>query len=194
MKYKGRLLCLALLVLLFCAASAEVRAENNVNIQIKEFQRDKEGNEIPYQDPKTGILPGDTISKVVYVCNEGDCARIRIKPSVEGPDGQVPEEMPGELTGISPDWEKREDGWYYYTGILRKGQRAKFSEGFVIGDLDQAAWTLRTFRLVFTAEAVSCGGGKTAPATGDGSITPFVWAVILGGAAFAAAAAARKLS
>ena len=103
----------------------------------------KDGELVPFPDPKVGIsgvMPGDVVSKVVYVENIGTAdmyVRIKLENSVVGADG---EKLSFDKISLNLDKENwtynEEDDYYYYNEALKPEEsttelftEVKFAEG-----------------------------------------------------------------
>ena len=73
----------------------------------------------------TGIVPGQSVDKKVYVVNNGGVdfyVRITVNKAVTGADG---EELPFEHITLdlnTADWTEK-DGYYYYNRVLKSGEK-----------------------------------------------------------------------
>ncbi len=80
--------------------------------------------ELPEFKDAVGVMPGEDISKIVYVDNSGTAdlyARIRLSMKVTAADGTELDTEIIELDLNTADWTFA-DGWYYYNGSLEPGQ------------------------------------------------------------------------
>lgn len=74
----------------------------------------------------SGMMPGDTADKKVYVENTGDNAfytRIRLSCSVRKPEGGA---LDADIIAFNIDtinWQLGADGWYYYRSAVDKGSQ-----------------------------------------------------------------------
>lgn len=106
----------------------------DVNIAVSEYARKGKG-EVKYQEPAT-ILPGETISKIPRITNKAlPCwirARITYTGATENLEG-LKEEL---ISGISKDWVKRGE-YYYYTKVLKKQESTDLFQSIMI----PASWT-----------------------------------------------------
>lgn len=145
MKHRLMLLCIGILILGMSSAgtvayyTAETRTHNvittgNIDIAVIEQQVDQEKGFVDF--PKEGIegvMPGDSISKIVRIKNTGkNNAWIRVKLEVEYPN-QKPEynayaSNPEQkelitLSGTEKEWiYDSKDGFYYYNKILEPAE------------------------------------------------------------------------
>ena len=103
-----------------------------VDISLTEYQQDA-NEEVLWEDNPT-ILPGDVISKIPRIYNDGNDCYIRAKITFRETD----ELNDSHLLGISEDWAKADDGYYYYTKILPHGEDVDIFKGLTIPtDLSQ---------------------------------------------------------
>lgn len=127
---KKRIALMALVIAAFSFAgygtlayfTASEKAENVItagNVKIDLCEETADGDPFP-EDGMTGIMPGETVDKVVYVKNVGEnTAWIRVKPEKEltFADGTKAEsgsfEQYIDLNLNQDDWTEK-DGWYYY--------------------------------------------------------------------------------
>ena len=136
MKRKRHLPGICMLLLLLCtggtiygmtSVSVINRFETGkVEIRLEEYQKNGE-NETLWKDLPV-ILPGDEISKIPRITNEGNTCYIRARilfDEMEGMDEQC-------LIGINEDWVKAADGYYYYTKILQKEESVDLFQGLKI--------------------------------------------------------------
>ena len=137
------------------AAEYQTEVINNVsigdvNITLKEYELNANGQELPYQNYKT-IRPGQTVSKIVRITNEAADCWIRIKPEWFGEKGLGLSDV--MLGGISADWIKVGDYWYYMK-MLPHGESVDFSQTVTFPVDWGNEIKSQTFKLRFTADAV----------------------------------------
>ena len=97
-----------------------------VDINLREYQ--KVGNkEMKWEDDPV-VLPGDTISKIPRIHNDGNDCYVRAKITFREAEGIDDT----DLLGISDDWIKADDGYYYYTKILPQGEDVDIFQGLQI--------------------------------------------------------------
>lgn len=112
------------LILLGCgmiSAMISVEVDNSfetgiVDISVAEYQK-VGGREELWEDNPT-VLPGDVVSKIPRVHNDGNDCYIRAKITIRGNE-HITE---SNLLGISDLWHKAKDGYYYYTEIVPHGE------------------------------------------------------------------------
>lgn len=126
-------------------------ATGDINISLKEYQK-KNGKEIFYRNP-IEILPGDFISKIPRITNQGMPCWIRTKISfqnnLEMKDGF------GEknIEGISRDWKKKGE-YYYYTKPLKKGESVDFFTGVSVPFFWTEDYSGQKLRIGIQADAI----------------------------------------
>lgn len=117
----GLLLLLSVCGLIFALTSVAVTNHFEtgiVDISLTEYQK-VGNNEIPWQDNPT-VMPGEIVSKIPRVHNDGNDCYVRARIMFRDTD-QINE---SNLSGISDKWIKADDGYYYYTDILPHGEDA----------------------------------------------------------------------
>ena len=126
-------------------------ATGDINISLKEYQK-KNGKEIFYRNP-IEVLPGDFISKIPRITNQGMPCWIRTKISfqnnLEMKDGF------GEknIEGISRDWKKKGE-YYYYTKPLKKGESVDFFTGVSVPFFWTEDYSGQKLRIGIQADAI----------------------------------------
>ena len=101
--------------------TAEGRATNvittgTVELTLHEMQQGADGQLAEYPDePITGVMPGQSVSKIPYVENSGSqpfYTRVKVAVTVTGADGAP---LPGDVVSLNVDARKwlQKDGWYY---------------------------------------------------------------------------------
>ena len=96
-----------------------------VDINLDEYELTTNGGEEPFRDytGKKGknplIMPGDDISKIPRITNDGNDCYVRAKLEFSGTDVDLEK----ELYGFPSGWEKHDDGYYYYKNILNTGDK-----------------------------------------------------------------------
>lgn len=165
MAHKIKRLILALLCICMCLPSTAVYAKTyyktevinhvsigDINISLKEYELNKRGQLVPYQNDKKGITPGQLISKIAIVKNLANDCWVRIK---------VDFESEGEMTGVDDSmlilgdshWIYR-GGYYYYPFPLAHGESVNFLEAVQIPHDWTEAYENRRFSITITADAV----------------------------------------
>ncbi len=80
---------------------------------------------------RTGMMPGQTVSRIPVIRNEGADCYIRLQADFSDP------EFDAEFFGWGKNWFPAEDGYYYYTEELTGSAAAEAFQGFhVSADLD----------------------------------------------------------
>lgn len=134
MKYGSLLLLLICFVLMFTAGFAYafpvVSSVNTfemgfVDIELKEYSREGD-EEQPYEDGQI-VVPGQTISKIPRVENKGTDCYIRAKFTFH--DVELTDK---DLIGLGDGWERMDDGYYYYTNVLKSKEKIDLFEGFMV--------------------------------------------------------------
>ena len=93
-----------------------------VDIRLEEYQKNTDGEE-PWEDNPL-VLPGDKISKIPRIFNDGNDCYVRVKISFRGTD-DINE---NNLLGISNEWIKADDGYLYYTQVIPHGKHVDIFE------------------------------------------------------------------
>lgn len=125
-----------------------------IEISVDEYEKTEDGEEKPYEDPKT-IVPGDELSKIVKITNEEQSAYIRAKVEFEFER----EELNGsigveDLTGIDEKKWVYKNGYFYYKApVDSKGQITLF-EGVSIPEEWGNEYANCKLYIYVTAEAV----------------------------------------
>lgn len=76
------------------------------------------------------VMPGTDISKISRISNNGNSCYVRAKVTFSGTDV----DMEDTIYGITDDWIKRSDGYYYFKDILSSGGKVDFFQGLRISD------------------------------------------------------------
>lgn len=121
-----------------------------VGINIKEYELDANGKEVPYQDFKT-ILPGQTVDKISRITNTGEPAWIRCKLSFVS-EAEM-ENLDESMVKLADGWLKKGD-YYYWTKALPTNGTVDFTKTVTF----PAAWTEaldnEEFQIIISADAV----------------------------------------
>ncbi len=119
-----------------------------------------------------GLMPGQSVDRVVYVENTGDnalYARIKLTPSARAKDGAVLSFGPVSLDIDTTKWKLGEDGWYYYQSALEKGGKSEplFKEIRFAADMGND-YMDASVSIGVSAQAVQCAnnGGTVWQAAG----------------------------
>ena len=115
------------------AVAHNVITTGGVAIEIVETQRDEDtGTEVPYPDsPLAGVMPGQSVSKIVTVKNkeESSMAWIRVAVNISGQFADGTAIMPDQLSVIrfQPNetyWMyDEEEGYYYHKEPVDSGEQ-----------------------------------------------------------------------
>ncbi len=137
-KRKLSIMALGLLImalgcgLVYAAVSVEVTNHFEtgiVDINLMEYQIDESSQEeMPWVDEPT-VFPGEYISKIPRVHNDGNDCYIRAKVTMTPSEGMPQEDFEKiEIGGTSEKWLLADDGYLYYTDILKTGEDADVFE------------------------------------------------------------------
>ena len=100
-----------------------VITSGSIDIELVELAKTPEGATVPFEDVD-GAMPGDTVSKIVYVTNTGAndaWVRIKLDLAIElAGEGQADLSMVG-LDLDTKNWTEK-DGYYYYNAPLAPGK------------------------------------------------------------------------
>ena len=112
-----------------------------VNIDLKEYQQDvSTGKLVSYvngtaKEPKI-VVPAEEISKIPKVTNKGEDCYLRASFTFSGATDELEGLSDDDLTGMTEDWEKIGDYWYY-KNVLKKGEEVDIFQGISV----PADWT-----------------------------------------------------
>lgn len=109
--------------------ATNVITSGNLKIELHEMATVQGSDELVEFQDVVGIMPGDSVSKIVTVENVGDYAayvRIAVDKSIEGPNAASASEdyRHIQLDFDTVNWEER-DGYYYYKVALQPGETTK---------------------------------------------------------------------
>jgi len=110
----------------YLGRSRNVITTGRIAISIVEQQKTDDGY-VPYPDKPIGIMPSDTVSKVVSVRCDEEQAYVRMKYSliIRDPQGNETDLDPSVIrvvpTGTADGWVDGGDGWFYYDAVLSAG-------------------------------------------------------------------------
>lgn len=95
------------------------------NVTMKLHDETAAGDAFP-ENGLSGIMPGDTVDKIVYIENTGDNAfytRIKLKNSISPRDGldSALSFEPIQLNIDTNNWQLGANGWYYYQSAVEAG-------------------------------------------------------------------------
>lgn len=134
--------------------SAEAENEittGDVAISVAEYEINKAGEEVKYQDGKC-VLPGQKVSKIVRITNEAEDVWVRVKVEYDSDDLEMilTEEM---LGGIDESWKKI--GEYYYCMVpVPGGEMVDFFREIQIPAEWDSSVSEKEFSLIVTAQAI----------------------------------------
>lgn len=106
-----------------------------VDIDLSEYEKDINGNTVIYTNDKT-VVPGENISKIPRITNKGENCYIRAKITYDGASTELEGFSDNDISGISDDWIKIGD-YYYYKKVLEKKESIDFFTNVTI----PASWT-----------------------------------------------------
>ena len=156
MKKKRLLIFFSSLSILMCGSGATILAMTEtsvtnylstgiVDIELEEYQI-QDGKEEAYEDVKD-ILPGQVISKIPRIRNDGNDCYIRVKLDLEGTEESI------EAQEIGEKWKEGKDGYLYYTDILKTGDETDLFQSIKIPE-DFAQEEESAFQLEIHAEGI----------------------------------------
>lgn len=119
-----------------------------VNIALEEYQKDADGEEIPWKDMEN-VLPGDKISKIPRIINYGNDCYVRAK--VEFVHSAL--DM-NDVYGMSETWFMANDGYYYYKNILPQGECIELFQGIQIPENFRASFESESFQINIYLDAI----------------------------------------
>lgn len=99
-----------------------------VDIGIKKLMM-HERERVSYEAPED-ILPGEKISMIPVIENYGNSCYVRAEITFTAPG--MEEELEASIYGISEDWIKAKDGFYYYKNILKRTDKTDICAGIAI--------------------------------------------------------------
>jgi LPXTG-motif cell wall-anchored protein len=126
-------------------------SSGGVSISAHEYDIDADWNFVPYEDGKT-VLPGQYINKFFYIENEAEPAWIRVKVSYSSDDG-IEDMGDHMLLGISLDWKKIGD-YYYYTKPVAGGESINFFQQVLIPVVWDENYSDKGFGIDVAVEAI----------------------------------------
>ena len=106
----------------------------DVSISISEYARKGKG-EVKYTQPSE-VVPGQTISKIPRIKNNALPCWIRARITYAGENGKLERLKDENIGGISGEWVKRGE-YYYYTKVLKKQESTDLFQNISIPD----TWT-----------------------------------------------------
>ena len=122
-----------------------------VAIELREYELDAQGKEIPYQNEKV-VLPGQHVDKIVRISNLGNDAWIRIKAEFLADEG-IRGVDHSRLILANDKWVRVGD-YYYYTAPVPRGQSVDFIKGFTVPTEINENASGKHFSIHVTSDAV----------------------------------------
>ena len=119
-----------------------------VDIELSEYQI-KDGKEVKWQDNPL-VLPGTNVSKIPRIHNYGNDCYVRAKVSFR----DIVVNLEKNIYGMGNDWVKKNDGYYYYTKILRTEENVDLFRGILIPPDFPQTLEGRTFYLDLSVDAI----------------------------------------
>lgn len=101
------------------STATNVITTGSIDIQLVETEKNGNGIEVPFTNDQKGIMPGDSISKIVRVVNSEDAQDAYVRVSVSktislapGLSGQINTDLIS-CDFNTADWEYKDGYWYY---------------------------------------------------------------------------------
>lgn len=142
-----------LLLLISRPAFAAVKT-GGIDVEVVCYEECADGTKKIFEN-LSPLMPREQRSHVIAVKNNGSDAWIRLRISYTGEDGQTKQTMDVDdswLYGISKDWVKRGDHWYYKKPVS-KGTEVEFCKGLQIPDFNNLPRGMK-ISVTMVAEAV----------------------------------------
>ncbi len=145
----------------------------------------------------SGIVPGETISKVPTVKNIGsNDAYIRCKLNIVVPEAKNQDETltrevqllqgiafgDADIGGSAAKWVLADDGYYYYQDKLTKDESVKFFHSVTVPEIWDNDFADKTFQINVTADAIQSSNFTPSKNT-DGKIIGWNYSTAAGGGA-----------
>lgn len=121
-----------------------------VDIKITNFKLDENNTEIEYSNESSQVTPGDVISIIPKINNNGmNCyLRVKVKYINDNTD------FTNYVTGFSGDFTKYGD-YYYYNKVFNSAEQVKLFDTIKIPeDINEQSTSTGKIELVITAEAI----------------------------------------
>lgn len=156
-KRKPFIIILGLSMMLFCGSTVNAKTSVDVinefetgivDIELTEYQKNGDTEELWVN--KAEVLPADEISKIPRIHNDGNDCYVRAKITFTGTD-EVDDEC---LYGMTNDWVKADDGYYYYKKILPHGEDVDIFQGIKIPDNFSQNMEGNTFYIDIAVDAI----------------------------------------
>ncbi len=122
---------------------------SKVDIEIKEFTINSDNEEVLYSLENNHIALGEEISLIPKIYNLGADAYIRAKLVLEDSSTDIS----SWITGISSDWEKVGD-YYYYNSKVEKNEYVEFFESIKFPESDEENENNIELKVQVIAEAI----------------------------------------
>lgn len=154
---KQKVLMILMLICCLClggvrAISVRAAEHGRLQVKIREYQNDGP-KESPWADNPV-VLPGQQVSKIVRICNEGRPCFIRARVTVR----ENPEITRASIKDCPKGWKLKSDGYYYYTHSLKKEETITLFQRVVIPDALSQKWEDRSFFIDVCVEAKPANG------------------------------------
>ena len=142
-----------------------------------------DGEELPYEeileDGKLAVMPATVVSKIVKVEGQPECAdayiRVKVDVAIElanDTDGDFSPNLDLIIIGFNEDDWTLKDGWYYYNGTIKAGEKTKQLFDTVTFSPDMGnEYQNSTATIAITAQAVQV---KNNPIPDGGSVTDII--------------------
>lgn len=145
--FSGGILLAAVSVSAFTQVSVKKQIfTERVDIRLEELTQQEDERKIWVDGIK--VMPGMTVSKIPRIYNDGADCYVRAAVEFSGGEQTGQTLSMEQLTGISGDWIRKGD-WFYYAEILPAGTYTDFFSGISIPDTweqqedpDGAEWTV----------------------------------------------------
>ena len=123
----------------------------DINIGLKEYEI-RDGKRRAYTDPDY-IMPGDIISKIPCIINYARPCWVRVKLEFFNPEDAAEKIGENCIRGISDDWIKKGE-YYYYTKALKKRESTDVFQEIQIPDSWDSVYEQKDFSVHIRAEAI----------------------------------------
>lgn len=123
----------------------------DINISMMEYAK-KGAGEVKYQAP-TYVIPGQQISKIPRITNEALPCWIRARITYGGSDDRLENLGDDYILGISEDWVKRGE-YFYYTRILKKKESVDLFQSICLPETWTEDHEMQEIKIDVQADAV----------------------------------------
>lgn len=123
-----------------------------INIELKEYTI-KQGQEFLYTDNETAVLPGQIISLIPRISNIGDASYVRAKLAFTSEDEGLVQLSDDDVKGMSENWVKIGEYWYY-KNIINSGENIDLFKEVIIPIDIPNEFQGKSIELNITAEAI----------------------------------------